>query len=106
MQKPFSPNEAYGPTPDAQRKLAVTTSVATLTLPSTVRLGQSVRIYVEGTDPVAWAISPAPNLTIDNGVPMAGPSVEVFGLPEGTAALDFIGKAGGSNVRVTIGEGV
>lgn len=98
--------EATGTTPDAQRPITTTSAVQTLNLPSTSRLGQTMRIMVDGTDPIAWAYGNSTGLTMDNGVPMVGNSVEVFGLPAEVTQLSVIGKTGGSVVRVVLGEGV
>jgi hypothetical protein len=103
VDKPFSPAEASGPTPDAQRTLAVTSSVQVLTLPSTTRLGATVRVLVSGGN-IAFAWGAAPGLTIDNGVPMLGGTVEVFTPPNDTSQMAFISDTT-ATVRVTVGEG-
>lgn len=103
---PFLPSEAFGPTPDAQRPVDVTTTPTTLNLSSATRLGQNLRIMVSGTQEIAWAYGAGvAGLTMDNGVPMVGNTVEVFGAPEGTTAITVVAGANGSKVRVSVGEG-
>jgi hypothetical protein len=101
----FTPFGANTATPTAQVELAVTASAQTLTLPTLPQATQ-VRIAVVGTDPVSWAYGNAvAGLTVANGVPMLGNSVEVFGLPFGTTQLSFISSGTASTVRVVLGEG-
>lgn len=100
----FAPYGANTSTPTAQAALAVTASAQALTLPVYPQANQ-VRIAVIGTDPVAWAYGNATGLTLANGVPMIGNSVETFTLPQGTTQMSFISSGTASTVRVVLGEG-
>jgi len=100
----FTPVGAATTTPTAQASLAVTASVQTLTLPVWPEANQ-MRIAVVGTDPVSWAYGTRSGLTLGNGVPMLGNSVETFGIAPGTTTLSFISSGTASTVRVVLGEG-
>jgi len=99
---PFGANTTT--TPTAQVALAVTASQQALTLPTLPQATQ-MRIAVVGSDPVSWAYGNQSGLTVANGVPMLGNSVEVFGLPFGITQLSFISSGTASTVRVVLGEG-
>lgn len=102
---PLGAAPAVGP-PLAQSQLAVTTSVQQINLPIPTSYGeQTLRIVVDGTANIAWCVGVNSQLTINNGVPMLGNTIETFDVPIGITQLSVIGTATGSTIRVTVGDG-
>jgi hypothetical protein len=105
QQYPFQPRGASGNPPAAQASIAVTTAVQQLTLPQLPSEGGTMRVVVDGTSNIAWTFGVAAGLTMNNGVPMLGNTVESFSIPASVTQLSVIGAATGSTLRVVVGDG-
>ena len=108
---PFGPRSANLAVPAAQANLAVGTAAATLTLPGMLANNETaaeatIRVHVDGSQPIAWCWGNNANLTYANGVSMLGNSVETFSVPGGISQMSFIALAAGSTVRVILGDGI
>lgn len=103
MEFAFQPAGAQGATPTASTTLAVTTSVAQLTLPVWPQ-AKSLRLVNNGAAAIAWSYGVSANLSMTNGVVMLPNTVETFSIPPGTTQLSVIGAAA-SSFSASVGEG-
>lgn len=108
--KSFAPMGANVPAangaPVAQGSIAVTTAVQQVPLSATSASDKNtIRIVVDGASSIAWCCGINPLLTMSNGVPMLGNTIETFTIPDNVSQLSVIGSAAGSTIRVLIGEG-
>jgi hypothetical protein len=104
---PFLPRGANQNPPVAQINIAVTAAVQQLTLTNAPQVTETtIRVSVDGTQNVAWSFGVAAGLTTGNGVFMLANTVETFTLPIGVTQLSCIAAATGSNLRVSVGDGL